>query len=119
MSFMYERVWLPEGKSEGGFGGPLWLWEVGSYMGAAKCVDSIYLHQSEAAARVSYLNGGIHPELANMVMRLLPDIFRDSLIDPRALSPKGPQCIHGRYRDEPCIECDRADAMPPGDVPIL
>jgi hypothetical protein len=85
-------------------------YQVGFYMGASKCVDATYATAEEAAARVSYLNGGIDPALTAMAIKLLPEVFREALIDPRAnLEPK---CVHGKLFSEPCEQCDDPNAQP-------
>jgi|SRR5271170_3521770 len=87
-------------------------WRVSFMLGNLSHTVSAHATEAEAAAQVSYLNGGLHPELAAMVLKLLPDLFRETLIDPRA--NLGARCVHGRRHDEPCEVCDLIDSRPPG-----
>ena len=70
-----------------------------------------YATKEEADAQVSYLNGGLHPTLAEFAMKVLAEQFKEALIDPRAL--KTAQCVHGVLFTDPCEICAKFDDTPP------
>jgi hypothetical protein len=82
----------------------------------------VYATIEEAAAHVSYLNGGADPAfkaamlaaVQNLVGAYTKTVAPDGLaglFDPRALNP--PRCVHGRLSTEPCEKCDDPNAAPP------
>lgn len=103
MSYLVEQVQRPGV-------GVNFIYRVSFLFGNQAYIDSDHATRDAADARVSYLNGGLHPDLTAMALKLLPEIFREALIDPRAnLEPK---CVHGKLFSEPCAQCDDPNAQP-------